>query len=176
MSLKGKLKSKMWTVIKYKKKEINLLMDDLKKKLGDFPEIFVPKIKYKKKIKNRLHQIESDILDDYLLCYHKEFNNSKTITNLKGLKGLKYFLMQSKDNQKEIINFINYCKSNQGSDGYLKQSFFEFSNITKGIFLSGPFTSMIFKVIENRKNKLKILIGNITTTVTKNSKYLYRSI
>ena len=45
MSLKGKLKSKMWTVIKYKKKEINLLMDDLKKKLGDFttPTVFATK-------------------------------------------------------------------------------------------------------------------------------------
>ena len=42
------------------------------------------------RISRALNQIESDILDDYLLCYHKEFNNSKTITNLKGLKGLKF--------------------------------------------------------------------------------------
>ena len=46
----------------------------------------------------------------------------------------------------------------------------------KGMFLSGPFTNMIFSVIENQKNKIKVLIGKVTTTVTKNSNYLFRPI
>ena len=95
---------------------------------------------------------------------------------VKSLKGLKYCLADSINNQSEIINFIDYCKKNQDFDGYLKQSFFEFSNIKKGVFVSGPLTNMIFSIIENQKSKLKILIGNVTTTISKNSNYLFRPI
>ena len=95
---------------------------------------------------------------------------------LKNLRGLKYFLKDSIINQKEIIEFINYCKKNQDTEGYVKQSFFEFSKMKKGMFLSGPFTNMIFSVIENQKNKIKVLIGKVTTTVTKDSNYLFRPI
>ena len=95
---------------------------------------------------------------------------------LKNIRGLKYFLIDSKINQKEIINFIDYCKKNEDVDGYLKQSFFDFSNIEKGIFLSGPFTNMIFNVIENQRHYLKVLVGKITTTITKDSDYLYRPV
>ena len=166
----------MWLVLKYKKNELNYLKHDLKKKLGNLPTVFIPKVKYQKLIKNKIHFVEREILDDYLICYHEEFKEIKILNYLKNLRGLKYFLSNSYNNQKEIISFINYCKNNQSDDGYLKQSFFEFSNITKGIFLSGPFTNMIFKVIENQKNKLKILIGSMKTTITKNSNYLYRSV
>ena len=95
---------------------------------------------------------------------------------VKSLKGLKYCLADSINNQSEIINFIDYCKKNQDFDGYLKQSFFEFYNIKKGVFVSGPLTNMIFSIIENQKSKLKILIGNVTTTISKNSNYLFRPI
>ena len=74
------------------------------------------------------------------------------------------------------INFIDYCKKNQDLDGYIKQSFFEFQNMKRGMFLSGPFTNMIFNVIANQRNKLKILIGKVTTTITKNSNYLFRPV
>ena len=40
-------------------------------------------------------------------------------------------------------------------------------------FLSGPFTNMIFEIISEQKNKLKILIGNSTATIEK-SKYHYQ--
>ena len=46
----------------------------------------------------------------------------------------------------------------------------------KGIFLNGPFANMLFNVIENNQAKLKVLIGSITTTITKNSNYLYRPV
>ena len=95
---------------------------------------------------------------------------------LKNLKGLKYFLVNSQTNQKEIVNFISYCKNNQDENGYIKQSFFEFSNIKNGIFLSGPFTNMIFSVIENQRDKLKVLIGNMTTSISKKTDYLYRPV
>ena len=166
----------MWIVLKYKKNEFNFLKQDFKKALGDLPLIFRPKIKYQKLIRNKLQFLENDILGDYLICYHEEFRNIKTLSILQNLKGLKYFLTNSKSNQKEIINFIEYCKSNQGIDGYIKQSFFEFSNIKKGMFLGGPFTNIIFNVIENQKNRLKILIGNTKITITKNLNYLYRPV
>ena len=163
----------MWIVLKYKKSEFGFLRQDFKKILGDLPLIFRPKFKYQKLVKNKLQFLEKDILDDYLICYHEQFRNIKMMTILKNSRGLKYFLLNSQTNQKAIVNFIDYCKKNQDENGYIKQSFFEFSNITRGKFLSGPFTNMIFSVIENQKNKLKILIGKVKTTITKNSNYLY---
>jgi len=54
--------------------------------------------------------------------------------------------------------------------------FFNFQKIKKGKFLSGPFTNLMFEVIENQKEKLKVLIGNITTIISKKTYYLYRSV
>ena len=166
----------MWIVLKYKKSEFSFLRQGFKKILGELPLIFRPKFKYQKLIKNKLHFIEKDILDDYLICYHEKFQNMKMMSVLKNLKGLKYFLVNSQTNQKEIVNFISYCKNNQDENGYIKQSFFEFSNIKNGIFLSGPFTNMIFSVIENQRDKLKVLIGNMTTSISKKTDYLYRPV
>ena len=166
----------MWIILKYKKNEFNFLKRDFSEILGDVPLIFKPKIKYQKLIRNKLHFLENDILGDYLICYHKQFKDINILGILKNSKGLKYFLKGSHCNQDEIINFIDYCKKNQGADGCLTQSFFELTNMKKGMFLSGPFTNMIFSVIEKQKDKLKVLIGNVTTTITKNSNYLYRSI
>ena len=163
----------MWIVLKYRKREFSFLRQDFRKILGDLPLIFRPKLKYQKFIKNRLCSLEKDILDDYLICYHVQFKNNKIMAILKNLRGLKYLLANPKTNQKEIVNFINYCKKNQDENGYIKQSFFEFSNMSKGKFLSGPFANMMFSVIENKKNKLKVLVGKVTTTITKNSNYLY---
>ena len=166
----------MWIVLKYKKSEFNFLKQGFKRALGNMPLIFRPKIKYQQLIRNKFQFLENDILGDYLICYHEKFKKIKTLSILQNLKGLKYFLKDSRNNQKEIINFIDYCKSNQGVDGYLKQSFFEFSNMTKGIFLNGLFANTIFSVIEKQKYKLKVLIGNMKATITKESNYFYNSI
>ncbi len=166
----------MWIVFKYKRREFSLLKQDFRKILGDLPLIFRPKFKCQKLVKKKLKFLEKDILDDYLICYHKKFQNMNMLTILKNSKGLKYFLADSKTNQREIISFIDYCKKNQDLDGYIKQSFFEFQNMKRGMFLSGPFTNMIFSVIENQRNKLKVIIGKATMTITKNSNYLYRPV
>ena len=71
---------------------------------------------------------------------------------------------------------IDYCKKNQDLEGYIKQSFFELQNMKRGMFLNGPFTNMIFNVVEKQSNKLKILIGKVTTTIAKNSNYLFRPV
>ena len=166
----------MWIVFKYKRREFSLLKQDFRKILGDLPLIFRPKFKYQKLVKQKIKFLEKDILDDYLICYHEKFQNINMLTILKNSKGLKYFLADSKTNQREIISFIDYCKKNQDLDGYIKQSFFEFQNMKRGMFLSGPFTNMIFSVIENQRNNFKVLIGKATMTITKNSNYLFRPI
>ena len=166
----------MWIVFKYKRREFSLLKQDFRKILGDLPLIFRPKLKYQKLVKKKLKFLEKDILDDYLICYHEKFQNINMLTILKNSKGLKYFLADSKTNQREIISFIDYCKKNQDLDGYIKQSFFEFQNMKRGMFLSGPFTNMIFSVIENQRNNFKVLIGKATMTITKNSNYLFRPV
>jgi len=166
----------MWVVLKYNKNEFSFLQQDLNKVLGEKPKIFIPKFRYQKLVRNKLKFLEKNILNDYLICYHEKFENLSILAILKNLRGLKYFLPNSYSNQKEIKNFINYCEKNKDSDGYIKPSFFEFSNMKEGIFLNGPFTNMIFNVIENQKDKLKVLIGKVTTTIKKNSKYLYRPV
>jgi|TARA_B100001093_G_scaffold513704_1_gene586162 hypothetical protein len=166
----------MWLVLKYNKSQSNLLLSELKNKIDGSINFYVPKIKIKKFKDNKLKIFEKEILDDYAFCYYEGFCNEAIIKKLKYLKGIKYLLGNCLLNQKEICSFINYCKINSNNEGFVKQSFFNFSFIKKGIFLSGPFTNMIFKVLENQKKKLKILVGSLTTTIEKDSNYLYRQL
>ena len=46
----------------------------------------------------------------------------------------------------------------------------------KAKFISGPFTNLIFEILEKQRNKLKILIGNIVTTIPNKKNYLYRPV
>ena len=111
-----------------------------------------------------------------MLCYHENFNNLTNINKLKFTKGLEYFLNGYHQNQKEIIQFVEYCKLSENNKGYLTQAFFKKIIERKAKFISGPFTNMMFEIIEKQKNKLKIIVGNIVTTISDNNNYLYRSI
>ena len=104
----------------------------------------------------------------------KKFEDNFFLKQLKNIKGLEYILPGSKKNQKDIIRFVNYCKSFEGSNGYLMSTFFDNLKTKYAEFLSGPFTNMIFEIISEQKNKLKILIGNSVATIEK-SKYHYQS-
>ena len=98
------------------------------------------------------------------------------MSQLKFSKGLDYFLDGYIQNQKNIMKFINYCKTFENAKGYLTQSFFKTIVIRKAKFVSGPFTNMIFEILERQKNKLKILIGDIVTTLPSKTNYLYQPI
>ena len=74
------------------------------------------------------------------------------------------------------LKFIDYCKTFENKEGYLTQSFFQTIVTNKAKFISGPFTNMVFEIIERQKNKLKILIGSIVTTIPNKANYLYRPI
>ena len=165
----------MWIVLKYKQKEFRTLKKSFFKILGDMPEFYNPKIKYEKFINNKLNVYEKNILDDYLICKHSKFSDNRIINILKNSKGLSYFLKGCEFNQKELNNFVKYCKSNEDAFGYMKQSFFDISKKTKARFISGPFSQMMFDIIENKGKKIKILLNNINVTVSKNSKNLLYS-
>ena len=92
------------------------------------------------------------------------------------MKGLEYFLEGCNQNQSNITKFIEYCKAYENEKGYLTQSFFKTTIKGKAKFISGPFTNMIFEIIEKQRNKLKILVGNVVTTISDNSNYLYRPV
>lgn len=102
----------MWTVIKLDQKKINLLKEDLKKKVGSEFKLYLPKLKVEKFGKKKIFKKEINLLGDYVLCFLPNFKDCKTINNLKYLRGLKYFLNGFTSSQKELIDFINRCKKN----------------------------------------------------------------
>ena len=166
----------MWIVAKVKKRELNLFKMELIKKFGLEIQFYNPKIQYQKHIKNKTRKFEKFILENYIFCHHEKLNQSKITSKLRFLKGLEYFLEGYLENQDEIVKFINYCKSFENKNGYLSQAFFKTMIRGKAQFMSGPFTNMIFEIIEKQKNRLKILIGNIITAVPDNKNYLYRPV
>ena len=103
-------------------------------------------------------------------------NISNFLNSLRFIKGLEYFLKGYETSQIEILQFINYCKGFENEKGFLKQTFFKKQITNKGKFISGPFSNMIFEILEKQKNKLKILVGNIVTTISDNKDYIYRPI
>ena len=158
----------MWTIIKFNKNNLEILKKDLIKKLGDDLKIYSPRISVQDYKKNKIINKEYALLGDYLFCFHNKFANPDIISSLKFSRGLKYFLDGFAGSQEEIKNFILKCKSSENRDGYLTKNFFELYLNSKYKFQNGPFTNMIFKIIELQKDKINILVGNIKTTIKKN--------
>ena len=162
----------MWTIIKFDKKNLASLKNDLKLKLGEDLNIYIPKIFIKKYRKNKFVGKEFDLLGNYLFCFHEKFKDQQTMNNLKFTKGLKYFLNGFIQSQNEIKKFIEKCKNSEDKNGYLSQNFFELCINSNYKFYSGPFAETIFKIIDLQKNKINILLGDIKTTINKN-KFLF---
>ena len=157
----------MWAIIKFNRKNIQDLKKELSKKLGEDFMVYSPKIFVEKYRKNKLIKKEFDLLGDYLFCFHKKFENPEIINSLKFTRGLKYFLNGFNQSQTEIQNFISKCKQSENQDGYLTQNFCDLNLNSKYKFCSGPFSNMIFKIIEFQKNKINILLGNVNTVIRK---------
>ena len=166
----------MWTVAKFKRKELNVFKEKMIEKFGQDIKFYCPKIEHSKYFKNKIKKFERLLLANYIFCYHSKFTKSSTINELRFLKGLEYFLGGHEQSQNEIIKFIKNCKSFENKEGYLTSAFFKNILSKKAQFISGPFTSMMFEIIERQKNKLKILLGNIVTTISDKNNYLYRPI
>ena len=166
----------MWVVAKIKIKNSNIFKKDLIKKVGSDIEFYQPKIEYHRYFGDKIKRFEKLILENYIFCYHERFQKSSFVNQVKFLKGLEYFLHGYNLNQNNIIKFIKYCKSFENEKGYLTQSFFKTIIAKKAQFISGPFTNMIFEILEKQKNKLKILVSNIVMTIPNSTNYLYRPI
>lgn len=165
----------MWIIAKYNTNELKIMQNSFVKVLGKKVEFYNPKIKYQKYIKNFLKTYEKPVLEGYIICRHSEFQDSKILSKLKNIRGLKYFLSGCIQNQKEISEFVKKCKIHEDGSGYLQQDFFESSIHTQAKFISGIFTNMIFKIISKKNNKLRIRVGNIITTINNKSNYQYRT-
>ena len=110
-----------------------------------------------------------------MFCFHPKLELKKNLNELKFIRGLKYVLDNFKNSQKDIKEFINKCKEFENEKGYLSKNFLEMEIYKSYKFTSGPFTDTIFKIISLNKNKIKVLIGDIKTTINKGN-YLYSSI
>ena len=166
----------MWTVAKVKKNQINTFKKNLSDLLDKNIKFYMPKIEYTKYFKDKVKKFDKPILENYIFCYHEKFYDSTNINKLKFTKGLEYFIEGHYENQQEIIRFIDYCKSFENKEGYITSAFFKSLVSKKAKFVSGPFVNMMFEIIERQKNKLKILVGNIVTTISDKKNYLYRPV
>ena len=165
----------MWVVAKIKIKEIQIFKKELIEKFGKEISFYCPKITFKRNFKKN-KKIDKFILEGYIFCHHNIFKKNNIISEVQFIKGLQYFLQGHCENQKEIKKFIEYCKSFENEEGYLKPSFFNKMVKRKAQFISGPFTNMMFEIIERQKKKLKVLVGNVIMTISDSTNYLYRPI
>ena len=162
----------MWTIIKFDKTKLNILEQELKKKLGEDASIYLPKLFIQKYFKNKLINKEMVLMDDYMFCFHKKFEKPETINQIKFIRGLKYILNGFKESQGDIKAFIKKCKESENAQGYLTQNFFKIYENSTYKFKSGPFAEKIFNIINLQKNKIDILLGNIRTKINKKD-YLF---
>lgn len=166
----------MWLVAKYKKGQLDFFKKNLTNIAGKQTLFFNPKIKKQVTFFKKVKFLEKFILGCYIICFNEEFKEATNLKKIQNLKGLDYYLFGSKFNQKEIVNFINYCKKHEDKDGFITQNFFNIQNINKGRFLQGPFTNFIFDVIEIQKNKIKVLIAGNEISLSKKSNCLFQPI
>tara|TARA_B100000029_G_scaffold330139_1_gene322434 strand:+ start:492 stop:995 length:504 start_codon:yes stop_codon:yes gene_type:complete len=166
----------MWLVAKYKKNQYNFLKSKIKDVFGSTVNIYNPKIKLQKFGNNKIIDYEKYILNGYFFLKHSKLPNINILNNIKYLRGIEFILDGFIQNQKEILMFINKCKTSENEHGFLKQSFFESAKYLKnGEFISGPFTNLFFKILSEEKNKMKILIGKRCISISNSSDCLYRS-
>jgi len=157
----------MWTIIKIDINKISTLKKEFFTKIGSDVKFYSPKLRLKKCLKSRIYSKEISLLGNYLLCFHKDFAIKSVLNSLRYSKGLKYFLNNFNSSQNEIESFISKCKANEDKDGFIKQTFFNFKNYNKYEFISGPFTNLVFTIINENKFAIKALIGNYKISVSK---------
>ena len=90
-------------------------------------------------------------------------------TRMKANKSKLLFDIAGKPIIEHIVDSVQKCKSNENEEGFLKQTFFGFDLKKTMKFLNGPFSNMIFKIIEVQKSKIQILLDGKKTTIRKNN-------
>lgn len=166
----------MWIVIKIKPNNLKFVKDNLSNIYGKYINFYNPKIKYEKITKNKKKVYIKNIINGYILCHSEKFEKQPELKKINLTQGVKYVLKGCKENQNDITKFVDICKSNEGKDGFLTQGFFDIVGKTYAKFLNGPFSEIVFKILSDQKNKVRVMIGNTTATIRKNNKLLYCSI
>ena len=163
----------MWAVAKIKLNEFALFRKQIEEKIGKDRIFYMPKTKIQLFRKNKLKSQEKFVLENYIFCFNKKFENQKTFQVLRFIKGLQYFLPGCLAEQKSIKSFICYCRSFEDGFGFLKNSFF--NKIEKNYikFVSGPFTNMVFKILLKNKEQIKVLIGDIPVSISSDKDYVF---
>lgn len=165
----------MWVVIKYKKNQYYSLAKELINTFGKDVKFYKPTLRYKKStIKKKF--VKKNLLNNYVFCFHKKLENVHLINIIKNLRGLKEIVNGHVFNQKEISNFIEMCKSHEDIHGFITQEFFNYLEITKGKFFTGPLTNLIFDVVSRNPKNLKVSINNKTIILNKKTGHLYQPI
>ena len=113
-----------------------------------------------------------NILGNYVFCKHHKFSEDKVVSNLKFTKGLNYFLLNYKSEQKYISKFVNKCKLHEDENKNLKQSFFEDIIKSNAKLITGPFKNIIIESIIKNKNFFSAKINNLRIRVKKNNTFL----
>tara|TARA_A100001015_G_C15035642_1_gene736070 strand:+ start:2260 stop:2760 length:501 start_codon:yes stop_codon:yes gene_type:complete len=166
----------MWVIAKIDKKKRFLFYQDLKQKFGEEFIMYSPKILIKKFFRNKENKkVVIDLLGDYMFCFHKNFKDERLFNVVKYCRGLKYFLNGYQPNQKNIKYFIEICQKSENSEGFLSYDFFQIDINKKYKILSGPLMGQIVEIIDKQKKKIDFTLGNIKTTINKNS-FLLRTV
>ena len=79
----------MWAIIKFNKKNFNLMKKELIARNDSLTSFYQPLIKVQKQNKNKLFFKELPLLGNYIFCYNKNFSNQNFITSLKYIKGIE---------------------------------------------------------------------------------------
>ena len=166
----------MWVIAKIDKKKKVLFYQDLKDKFGEEFIMYSPKILINKFFGNKINKkVVIDLLGDYTFCFHKKFEDDSLFNTAKYCRGLKYFLNGCRLTQKNIKNFIEVCKKSENGDGFLSYDFFQIDINKKYKILSGPFMGQIVEILGKQKNKIDLTLGNIKTSINKNS-FLFKTV
>ncbi len=160
----------MWIVVSYKKHEEQLFKNELRKKFGNDTSFYSPKAIITKVIKNSFKKVEKKLINNYLLCFNEKFKDNYFLNIIKTTKGLKYLLPGSFCNQKNIINFLTFCKKNEDKRGYIKFDFFKdiFIKNKENFFLK-LFPNLNYKFIEDKNSINFIINGKLVKIKNKNN-------
>ena len=163
----------MWAVLKVNTNELNLLKEDLKKKLEFNFIIYAPKVTFNTFDRNSIkRKREEYLLGDYIFCFSKKFEDINFLKIIQFSRGLKKIIEGTRTSQSDIIKFINRCRSHETNSGFVSLNFYEIKENKKYKFESGAFSSQIFEVLRVQKNKIKLLMGNLKISLNK-EKYLF---
>ena len=158
----------MWAIIKFNKKNFNLMKKELIARNDSLTSFYQPLIKVQKQNKNKLFFKELPLLGNYIFCYNKNFSNQNFITSLKNIKGIEYILKGYIASQVDIKKFIERCKQSQNNEGFLSYKFYDLVINKNYRLTTGPFTNSIFQIISIQKNKIDLAVNNFKISLKKN--------